>query len=171
MEAKFEYTQNLKKIFDTRTEKLQSYYSREDITEARNEYIQAPADAKQFRWKDLERMCKARKIDQNQVIEDETLLEKIPTREEMKKELLQHYCTWLFDILFELEKELDISNYSTNDKRVFGFVSERLLDAWLITNNIAYEELDVVYMESQHWLRKWMACLNRKFFPHKEAHK
>ena len=26
MEAKFEYTQNLKKIFDTRTEKLQSYY-------------------------------------------------------------------------------------------------------------------------------------------------
>ena len=59
----------------------------------------------------------------------------------MKKELLQHYCTWLFDILFELEKELDISSYSTNDKRVFGFVSERLLDAWLITNNIAYEEL------------------------------
>ena len=34
-------------------------------------------------------MCKARKIDQNQVIEDETLLEKIPTREEMKKGLLQ----------------------------------------------------------------------------------
>ena len=89
----------------------------------------------------------------------------------MKKELLQHYCTGLFDILFELEKELDISSYSTNDKRVFGFVSERLLDAWLITNNIAYEELDVVYMESQHWLRKGMAFLNRKFFPHKEAHK
>ena len=88
-----------------------------------------------------------------------------------EKELLQHYCTWLFDILFELEKELDISSYSTNDKRVFGFVSERLLDAWLITNNIAYEELDVVYMESQHWLRKGMAFLNRKFFPHKEAHK
>ncbi|WP_370843219.1 DUF4422 domain-containing protein [Gemmiger formicilis] len=27
----------------------------------------------------------------------------------MKKELLQHYCTWLFDILFELERELDMS--------------------------------------------------------------
>ena len=25
----------------------------------------------------------------------------------MKRELLQHYCTWLFDILFELERELD----------------------------------------------------------------
>ena len=76
-----------------------------------------------------------------------------------------------FEIEETLEKELDISSYSTNDKRVFGFVSERLLDVWLITNNIAYEELDVVYMESQHWLRKGMAFLNRKFFPHKEAHK
>lgn len=89
METKFEYTLNLKKIFDTRTEKLQSYYSREDITEARNEYIQAPADAKQFRIWDLKRMCDARDMDLYQVIEDETLLEKVPTREEMKKELLQ----------------------------------------------------------------------------------
>lgn len=48
---------------------------------------------------------------------------------------------------------------------MFGFVSERLLDAWLITNNIAYEELDVVYMESQHWLRKGMAFLNRSLLP------
>ncbi len=55
----------------------------------------------------------------------------------MKKELLQHYCTWLFDILFELERELDMTGYTVNDRRVFGFVSERLLDAWLITNNIS----------------------------------
>lgn len=86
----------------------------------------------------------------------------------MKKELLEHYSTWLFDILFELERELDISDYSTNDKRVFGFVSERLLDAWLITNRISYEELDVVYMESQHWLRKGTAFLARKLFPKKQ---
>lgn len=86
----------------------------------------------------------------------------------MRKELLEHYSTWLFDILFELERELDISEYSTNDKRVFGFVSERLLDAWLITNRISYEELDVVYMESQHWLRKGSAFLMRKLFPKKQ---
>ena len=86
----------------------------------------------------------------------------------MKRELLGHYCSWLFDILFELEKELDISNYSTNDKRVFGFVSERLLDAWLITNNISYEELEVLHMESQRWLRKGTAFLMRKLFPKKD---
>ena len=51
---------------------------------------------------------------------------------------------------------------------MFGFVSERLLDAWLITNRISYEELDVVYMESQHWLRKGSAFLMRKLFPKKQ---
>lgn len=85
----------------------------------------------------------------------------------MKRELLGHYCTWLFDILFELERELDISGYSPNDRRVFGFVSERLLDAWLITNNISFEELGVVYMEHQNWLKKGASFLQRKFFPRK----
>ena len=88
----------------------------------------------------------------------------------MKRELLQHYCAWLFDILFELEKELDITGYSANDKRVFGFVSERLLDAWLITNKISYEELGIVYMENQHWLRKGTAFLRRKFLPNRRQH-
>ena len=83
----------------------------------------------------------------------------------MEGELLRHYCTWLFDILFELEQELDMTGYSENDRRVFGFVSERLLDAWLSTNNISYEELDLVYMEHQNWLHKACAFLKRKFFP------
>ena len=74
----------------------------------------------------------------------------------------------LFDILFELERELDMTGYSTNDRRVFGFVSERLLDAWLITNNISYEELDIVYMEHQNWLHKGTQFLKRKFFPKKD---
>ena len=86
----------------------------------------------------------------------------------MRRELLEHYSTWLFDILFELERELDISQYSENDKRVFGFVSERLLDAWLITNRITYHELDLVYLEPQHWLKKGTAFLARKLFPRRQ---
>ena len=86
----------------------------------------------------------------------------------MKRELLQHYCTWLFDILFELERELDMTGYTVNDRRVFGFVSERLLDAWLTTNNISFEELDIVYMEHQNWLHKGTQFLKRKFFPKKD---
>ena len=52
---------------------------------------------------------------------------------------------------------------------VVGFVSERLLDAWLTTNNISFEELSIVYMEHQNWLHKGAAFLKRKFFPKKDA--
>ena len=80
----------------------------------------------------------------------------------MKKELLNDYCRWLFDILFELEKRLDISDYSDNDARVFGFVSERLLDVWLETNHISYKDIPYVFMEDQNWLKKGGNFLKRK---------
>ena len=81
----------------------------------------------------------------------------------MKKELLDRYCTWLFDILFKLESRLDISGYSAYDSRVFGFVSERLLDVWIKTNNIDYAEVPVMYMEKQNWWKKGTNFLKRKF--------
>ena len=81
----------------------------------------------------------------------------------MKRPQFDAYCTWLFDVLFELEKRLDISSYSSYDARVFGFVSERLLDVWIMTNGIRIAELPVLHLESQHWLRKILAFLKRKF--------
>jgi hypothetical protein len=81
----------------------------------------------------------------------------------MKKEYFDAYCEWLFDILFELEKRLDISEYSQNDARVFGFVSERLIDVWIETNHLSYKELPVEFMEKENWLKKGTAFLKRKF--------
>ena len=80
----------------------------------------------------------------------------------MKRDKFDAYCEWLFDILFELEKRLDISDYSDNDARVFGFVSERLLDPWLETNHIAYKDIPYVFMENQNWLVKGINFLKRK---------
>lgn len=81
----------------------------------------------------------------------------------MKREILERYCDWLFDVLFELEKRLDISNYSQNDRRVFGFVSERLLDVWIETNGIAYQNTPYVFLEKQNWFVKGGKFLRRKF--------
>ena len=81
----------------------------------------------------------------------------------MRRPLLDAYCTWLFDILFELERRLDISSYSPYDARVFGFVAERLLDVWVEREGIAYRELPVLNMESQHWPSKIVQFLKRKF--------
>lgn len=80
----------------------------------------------------------------------------------MKRDKFDAYCTWLFDILFELEKRLDISTYSKNDARVFGFVSERLLDVWIETNGIHYKNMPYVFMEKQNWIDKGIRFLKRK---------
>lgn len=45
----------------------------------------------------------------------------------MKKELFFEYCNFLFPILFELEEEIDFSEYSTNGKRSLGYLAEELL--------------------------------------------
>lgn len=82
----------------------------------------------------------------------------------MRRDLLDEYCAWLFDVLFELERRLDIRDYSPYDQRIFGFVAERLLDVWIEKNRHPYTELPVVNTESQHWLKKGTRFLLRKFW-------
>ena len=44
----------------------------------------------------------------------------------MRKEIFHKYCEWLFDILFETEKRLDMTWYSVEEYRVMGYLAERL---------------------------------------------
>ncbi len=81
----------------------------------------------------------------------------------MKKELLDKYCTWLFDILFELEKRVDVTQYDAFHARFFGRVSELLLDVWINTNSIDYEEVKVMDMEDVNWFKKGVSFLMAKF--------
>ena len=82
----------------------------------------------------------------------------------MRRDLCDAYCTWLFDILFALEQRIDISGFDEYNKRVFGFVGERLPDVWLEKHQIAYKEQNVSFLEPQNWLKKGGAFLKRKFF-------
>lgn len=80
----------------------------------------------------------------------------------MKKEFFYNYCIWLFDVLFKLEQKIDTSLYNDYNKRVFGFVSERLLDVWLEANNVKYKEIQVSFMETQNWFKKGWKFVERK---------
>lgn len=81
----------------------------------------------------------------------------------MKKEMFYSYCEWLFDILFKLEKKIDVSNYDAYQSRVFGFISERLFNVWLTKNNINLIEMKVVNLEGENILLKAVNLLKRKF--------
>ena len=81
----------------------------------------------------------------------------------MKKEYLNQYCEWLFDILFELEKRVDLKQYDAFHSRFFGRVSELLLDVWINTNHLKYKEVRVIDMQSINWLKKGTAFLKPKF--------
>ena len=81
----------------------------------------------------------------------------------MKKDDYDAYCKWLFDILFELEKQIDISKYDQYQSRVFGFLSERLFNIWIEKQNFKIKELPVINMEKVNWFEKIKKFLNRKF--------
>lgn len=50
----------------------------------------------------------------------------------MKKELFHPMCKWLFDIVFELEKRIDYSNYSAQQERAVGYFAEDLVGIYFL---------------------------------------
>ncbi|MGG5328997.1 DUF4422 domain-containing protein [Enterococcus sp. AZ163] len=81
----------------------------------------------------------------------------------MKHEYFNTYCEWLFSILFELQNTIDISKYDEQEARVFGYISELLLDVWLEENKVRYKEIPVMFMEQQNWFIKGKNFLMNKF--------
>lgn len=53
------------------------------------------------------------------------------------------YCTWLFDILFEVQKRTDFSGYNDYNKRLFGFLSEFLQTVWICYHKLRVLECKV----------------------------
>ena len=47
------------------------------------------------------------------------------------KALFNEYSAWLFDILFEVERRSDLTGYTPQQARIYGFMSERLLEVWV----------------------------------------
>lgn len=59
------------------------------------------------------------------------------------KENYKKYCEWLFDLLFEYEKTTNLDGYSKEEQRIYGFLSEFLLNVWISKNKLKINYLDM----------------------------
>ena len=71
-----------------------------------------------------------------------------------KKKLMDAYAEWLFDILFDLEKQINIDDYDAYNRRVFGFLSERLFNVWIKKNKLKVKECLVFNTEGDSMFGK-----------------
>jgi hypothetical protein len=82
-----------------------------------------------------------------------------------KKDLFDEYSKWLFDILFEVEKRIhqDVETRDTYQKRVYGFLSERLTRVFVeykrSQNMIKVLEVPMLVQVGQY---KWLKYCFRK---------
>ncbi len=60
-----------------------------------------------------------------------------------REAVFDSYCDWLFRVLFELEKHVDMTGYTPYEQRLYGFLSERLLNVWLAHNPVSITTVKV----------------------------
>ncbi len=92
----------------------------------------------------------------------------------MEKSLADEYCQWLFCILEKLEDSIDMTDLSDFQKRLYGRVSEILLNVWLeqklAEGRLKQEdirEVPYIHMEPVNWFKKGYSFLYAKVFRRK----
>ena len=72
------------------------------------------------------------------------------------KDNLNCYCEWLFKILNILENRIDYINRDTYQQRVFGFLSERLLNVYIEYNKFKVYECNVEFIQNTKPIKNFM---------------
>ena len=72
-----------------------------------------------------------------------------------ENQIFKEYTDWVFDILQNVEDNYSIDRLNEYDKRIFGFISELLLDVWVNTNKVKYIEMPIVYLEKENYIKKY----------------
>ncbi|MCR5273308.1 MAG: DUF4422 domain-containing protein [Lachnospiraceae bacterium] len=67
-----------------------------------------------------------------------------------EKTLYDNYMSWLFDILFEVERRVDMTGYDNYQKRLYGFLSEFLQTVYIKKNNLKVHECMIGMSGEKH---------------------
>lgn len=62
---------------------------------------------------------------------------------------------------FKLEKEIDLSKYEGQERRVFGFVSELLMDVYVNKNKLKVKNQNISLWKT-NWFKKIFNFIKRK---------
>jgi len=84
----YNYTEYIHSLFYNRLSKLQGFYCREDVEEARNAVLKAKKDAYSSRLNDLRNICRSFDMNEQDLINDVTLLDRILTKQQLEETLL-----------------------------------------------------------------------------------
>ncbi len=83
------------------------------------------------------------------------------------KTIFDSYCEWLFGILEECEKRLDLGGYDAYQGRIYGFLAERLWLVYLIYHKYNVKEMKVrevgmtLRMRAERVVYKCMFCVRK----------
>jgi len=84
-----------------------------------------------------------------------------------RKEIYDEYCEWLFNVLFKVEERetIKLEDRDAYNRRVYGFLSERLFNVWAYKNNqYKIHELPVYNVEADFKKEEIRAIVKKVFF-------
>lgn len=64
----------------------------------------------------------------------------------MTFQMFDKYCQWIFKVLGDMEKLIDISNYTPFQARIWGYIAERLFNVWLEAEGITLIQRPVLWI-------------------------
>ena len=85
----------------------------------------------------------------------------------MKKEIFDSYSEWLFALLAGVEEKVDLTGLTDFQARLFGRVSEILMNVWILkiqSEGKSVTEVTAAYSEKINWFKKGFWFLEAKFF-------
>lgn len=82
----------------------------------------------------------------------------------MKREQVNRYASWVFEILSGMENLIDTTNMTEFEARLFGRVAELLWNVWLNKEHCEVFEVKYVNLTGTKWMGKIFAYLGAKYF-------